>query len=202
MDETDVQHASNFDYSDIVAPRPALSARQLIQFGEFALDELGEGFDGFGAEVETASSGGEKFGQGFAAAESQRALVLAKGFGVVAFGVGPDLQRAELGDAVFDVVKGIKEDVELAVPHIVAGVFVTSPINFGAETFHQAIPGGLALGAGVVGVSVNPVLESIDGCNPWKDFDDAFEVFAAGAFGVVGFVEGFKIFVADEFHAH
>ena len=166
------------------------------------MDELGEGFDGFRAEVETAAGGGEEFGQGFAAAEGQGVLVLAKGFGVVAFGVGPDLQGAELGDAVFDVVEGIQEDVELAVPKVAAGVFVAGPIDFGAEAFHQAVPGGFSLRAGVVGVGVYPVLKGVHGGDPWKDFDDAFEVFAAGAFGVVRFIEGFKVFVAEEFHAH
>ena len=48
--------------------------------------------------------------------EREGATVLRHRPGLIAAAVAPDLERPDLRDAVLDVVEGILEDVELAVP--------------------------------------------------------------------------------------
>jgi len=174
----------------------------LVEFGQFGLHEVDEGLEGGGVEGEAAAGGGEEFGEGTGAAEGEGLVVVAEGLGVVVLGVGPDLEGAKLGDGVFDVVEGVEEDVELPVPGVGAGGFVAGPVDVAAEAVDEGDPGVGALGTGVGGVGVEPVLKGIDGGDPGEEGEDGLEVVLAGAAGFVGGVEGVEVFVAEEFHGH
>jgi len=50
----------------------------------------------------------------------------------------PELEGAELGDAVLDVVERDVEEVELPEPSRAADVLVAGPVELGAEAVHQA----------------------------------------------------------------
>src|SRR6185369_2433740 len=118
-----------------------------LQSSDLLPHERHQRFHGFAVKLEAAAGGGEKLGQRPRAAERQRMLVVVQGFRLVAFGIRPHLQRAELGDAIFDVVKGMDKNMELPVPQAGARFFVTAPVRVTAKTIHERKPGGTALGA-------------------------------------------------------
>src|SRR6202023_889145 len=69
-----------------------------------------------GVEDQSRTGRLEQLGQRPRPAERERLTILADGFPRVALAVAPDLQRAELRDAVFDVVERAAEEVRLLVP--------------------------------------------------------------------------------------
>src|SRR5712671_3392315 len=115
---------------------PPTTRQRSIQFCEFLTHERHQGFYGLCAEIETAAGGGEQFRQRPRTAQCQCAFVLGQRFGLVAPGVGPDLQSAELSDAVFDVVKGMQKDVQLAMPETGPGALAAPPVHVAAEAIN------------------------------------------------------------------
>src|SRR5688572_7962415 len=69
--------------------------------------------------------------------------------------VPPNLQRAELRDAVLHVVKWAGENVRLAVPQIGAHVFVTAPDYIAAKALHQVDQGRARLGGRGAGLGLD-----------------------------------------------
>jgi hypothetical protein len=57
------------------------------------------------AEIKLAASGLKQFRQRLRTAEREGFFVVGQRLALVAFGIGPDLQRAKLRDAVFDAAK-------------------------------------------------------------------------------------------------
>src|SRR5271155_5749209 len=97
----------------------------------------------------------------------------------------PELKRAELRDAVFDVVERDLKDVKLPVPDVGAGLLESAPILAAAEAVHEREPEFFPRVAGVAGMGIDPVLERIDGGHPREKLDDAFEMIALGALRVL-----------------
>ena len=99
-----------------------------------------------------------------------------------------------MGDAVFNVVERMEEDVELAVPKICTGRFVAGPIHIAAESLHQLEPCSGTLGSSVVGVGVKPMLKSIHGRNPRQNRNDLFQVCSPGPVRIGRAVKNLKMF--------
>src|SRR5687767_4062670 len=78
-----------------------------IQLLEFGLYQGGQRLNCVRRKIEATAGSGKKIGQCAGAAEREGGLIIAQGFGWIAFGICPHLERAELRDAVFDVVKRI-----------------------------------------------------------------------------------------------
>src|SRR5689334_19417601 len=78
-------------------------------------------------EVEGDARGGEQLGQWPSAAEGERGAVVGDGLVRVGLGLHPELERAQLRDAVLDVVERRVEQVELALPERLAGGLVAGP---------------------------------------------------------------------------
>ena len=112
------------------------------------------------------------------------------------------MQRAELGDAVLDVVKRVQENVELLVPIFGPGALVAAPVDAAAEAIHQAVPGVVALGDRVAGVQVEPVLERIDRGDPREDEHDALEVGDPRTAHFLCVVKLAEVFAAEQLHRH
>ena len=87
-------------------------------------------------------------------------------------------------------------------PQVGAHGFVPGPIHRAAEAVHESQPRGGALGAGVVGMGVNPVLKRIDRGNPRKHGHDAFEMRAARTARLGRGVEFLDEFISQQLHAH
>jgi len=64
------------------------------------------------------------------------------------------------------------------VPRIRTRILITVPVNVTAETVHQLQIGGLAFGARVARVRVNPMLECVHRGHPREKLDNALEVIA------------------------
>ena len=67
-------------------------------------------------EIEIDSGGGEKSGQWTRAAEGQGGAIFGHSLSGILPGFEPQLQRSQLGDAVFDVIKRRSEEMCLALP--------------------------------------------------------------------------------------
>src|SRR5882762_172970 len=87
-----------------------------FQLPEFLPYHRDQGRDGLAAEIEFAAGGGEEFRQRTRAAQRQSFLVIRQRGGFAALPIYPDLEGAQLRDAVLDVVERMNEDVQLAVP--------------------------------------------------------------------------------------
>lgn len=150
------------------------------------------------------AGGGEEVGEGFGAAEAEGVAVVGEGGVFVLVGLEVELEGAELGDAVFDVVEGDVEEVELALPEGFLVGLEAGEVGGAAEAGTEVEPCLGALGGGVAGVGVDPVLEGVDGGDPGEDADVAFELEAFGAGGGVGGggVVDVEVFAAEEFHGH
>ena len=118
-------------------------------------------------------------------AECQALLVVAERIAWVPLCPHPHLQCAELRDAVFDVVEGQAEDMQLAVPHGLQRVLMTRPVDGGSKAVIEVQPVLLAIFARVRGVQIDPVLERIDGCDPREHGAERLKVIASGAHCVV-----------------
>src|SRR5688572_11152990 len=173
------------------------------ELGQFLADGVHQGAEGFFGEVEDDAGGGEELGERAGAAEFQGGAVVGdRAVGVVA-GFDPELEGAELGDAVFDVVEGDVEEVELGAPERLAVVLDAAPILLALEAVGEAKPFGLALRARVAGVGVDPVLERVDGGHPREEADDLLELGSARAGDIGGvFVEDLEVVGAQQFHRH
>ena len=85
-------------------------------------------------------------GEGPGAAEGQGGAVVGEGLSGVDFGFGPELQGAELGDSVFDVIEGGVEEMALALPEGFADGFPAGPVDGAAEAIQKGEPVRFALG--------------------------------------------------------
>ena len=74
--------------------------------------------------------------------QARGGFVVTQGFTLSRFEFAHTLQRAELRDAVFDVVKRIQKNVELAMPQIRPHVLVAGPVHVAGESVHELIPRG------------------------------------------------------------
>ncbi len=77
--------------------------------------------------------------------------------------VGPDLYRAQLGKAVFDVVEGQLEDVQLPPPAVFNRIFNAGLVHTRHEAFPQFKPFRITVRGvgGFFAMGVNPVLEGV-----------------------------------------
>ncbi len=136
-----------------------------LSFSSSAADRFHERGDQPIAEIEPDSGRGEKLGERPRASQRERLLVVGDGPRPVGERSLPDLQGTELGDPVFNVIERIQENVELAMPGMVAGVFVAGPIDRAAEPVEQSSPGGLAL---VRGYGRGGCRSSAETRRPWR----------------------------------
>ena len=148
-------------------------------------------FDGFHerrnepiAEIKPCSSRSEQLGKRPRASQRQRLLVVGDGPRPVAQGSLPDLERPELGDTVFDVIERVQENVELAMPQMVAGFFVAGPIDDSTEAIEQLSPGGGPFETSMIGVGIDPMLKRVDRRDPGEDQHDSLEQLAVRAAGL------------------
>src|SRR5665213_2735920 len=125
---------------------------------QFISRQLNQWPDRRGIELKLAARRRKQFRQRTRAAEREGFFVIVQRLRLVAPRIRPDLQRAKLRDAVFDVVKRMDENVQLPVPRMRTRFFKTSPINVAAEAVHQFQIRRLALGARVAGVRINCLL--------------------------------------------
>ncbi len=101
--------------------------------------------------------------------------------------VPPYLQRAELGNAILDVVERVQEDVQLPVPASHALLFEARPVHTLVEPAANAKPRRIARGGIRPGrIGVDPVLERIDRCHVRQRDDHVLEMLETGAPQVVG----------------
>ena len=114
----------------------------------------------------------------------------------------PDLEGAEERDAVFDVVKGDEEDVELAVPVVFLRFLEPGPVLDPAEAPLQVQPRLLALGYGVAGVGIDPVLEGIYCGDPAEDPDIVFQFSDPRPVRLGRIIKNFIMLAAQMLHAH
>ncbi len=179
------------------------SRRRSVHALQFLHHCVHERSQGLLREVEADSGGGEEVGEGAGAAEFQGGAVVGQRCSGVLAGFEPELHSAKLRDAVFDVVEGDVEEVELALPGGGSGVFVAGPVDFAAEAVQESEPvGGPGLLGGVWG-GVEPVLEGIDDGDPGEDADDAFDEVSLGAVSVGGLgIEDVEVIGAQQFHGH
>lgn len=93
---------------------------------------------------------------------------------------GEDLQGAELGDAILDVIERELEDVDLALPQGGPLGLEAGPVDGGEEAAVEGEPGVVAGGrvAAVLRVGVEPVLEGVDAGDVGQEHDGLYE--AAG----------------------
>src|SRR2546425_5895678 len=93
-----------------------------IQRFQFLTHERHQRFHCFCAEVKAAAGSGKQFRQRARTAQPQRPFVVGQRLDRVLLRSGPDLERAELGDAVLYVVEWVKKNVELLMPEVRPGV--------------------------------------------------------------------------------
>src|SRR4051812_23219276 len=100
---------------------PELGHSRLDQFHQLAHEPW--------VEAELSPRRAVEFRQRTRGAQRQRAAVAGYGIPLVAQAVAPNLERAQLGDSVFDVVERVEEDVELPVPPGHALPLESAPID-------------------------------------------------------------------------
>src|SRR5207302_8748948 len=87
-----------------------------VQRRELFLDHLDQLSHAVAVKNEARAGGLVEVRQRSGGPERKRLAVMAHSRGRVVEAVAPDLERTELGDAVFDVVEGELEEVRLVVP--------------------------------------------------------------------------------------
>src|SRR5579884_966587 len=95
-----------------------LSCEASVQFRKFRPHQIDQRLHRGLAEFKPTTSRAEEFRQRTRTAQCERAFVIVQRLCFVAFGIRPDLESAELGDAVFDVIKRVYENVKLPVPQV------------------------------------------------------------------------------------
>src|SRR3984957_1394169 len=130
------------------------------QSRQFLPHRLHQRLERLGRKIESNPRRGEEFRQRPGAAEGEGGAVVGEGLLGVLLGFEPELQGAELGDAVFDVIERDVEQVELALPTGGAGGFVAGPVDAAAEAVEEGEPMGGALAFGVAGGGGAPGLEA------------------------------------------
>src|SRR4051812_8552455 len=96
---------------------------------------------------------------------------------MVALRVAPDLQRAELREAVLDVIERAREDVRLAEPARDALVAQPAPVHARLEALADREPGSVArLAVAALAARVDPVLERVDAGDVRQRVEYVFEV--------------------------
>ena len=81
------------------------------------------------SKANLAPAAAEELGQRAGVAERQRGPVVCHGSALVLQRVAPDLQRAELGQAILDIIEWNLEDVQLAMPARLLLSLEPAPIN-------------------------------------------------------------------------
>lgn len=172
--------------------------------GEEVAAGVGGGADDASICPEVQAGGGEEVGQAGAGAEGEGAAKIGDGVGRVGEGAAVELDGAEAGDGVLDVIKGELEDVALALPQSVAGVLKAGPVEVGAQALMLSAPGAIAAVGigGVARVGVKPVLEGVDGGGVGEEEDELLELVAGRERAGVGVVEGVEVGAAEQLHAH
>src|ERR1044071_6469181 len=112
----------------------------------------------------------------------------------------PQLQRSQLSDSVFDVIKRRMEEMELSLPHRLASRLVATVIHDSAKSVEQRKPVLGALSARMAGMRVEPVLERIDRRHPWEEADDPFEQCALGSGSIGRIVKNLEMIASQKFH--
>ena len=143
-----------------------VSARQTI---ELFADGAHERTQRLRAEVEADACGGEQLGQWTLPAQRQCRAIVRQRLARVLARLHPQLQRAELRNAVLDVVERDLEQVKLAVPLVALVVLEPAEVEVLAartEAGAEAQPLVAALLSRVAGVGVDPVLVLVDRRDP------------------------------------
>src|SRR5688572_17085423 len=126
--------------------------------------------------VELEARGLEQLRERPAAAERQRGAVALDRPALVLACVAPDLQRADLRDAVLDVIEGRAEDVSLRLPRVPQLILEPGVVHGLGEPAADREPRFLALGPRVTLVRVEPVLERVDRRDPREQAEHRLEV--------------------------
>src|SRR5690606_29462183 len=90
----------------------------------------------------------------------------------------PELEGAELSDAVLDVIERMAEQVQLPLPLRLALALQAVPRHRAAETLVKIEPVLRALLVRVLGVAVDEVLERVNRRDPCQHRDAALELLA------------------------
>jgi hypothetical protein len=128
--------------------------------------------------------------------------VLAESAPFVPPGIGPDLQRAQLRNAVFDVVKRMQKDMELAMPQIRARLLVAAPIHLAAKAVHQGEPGLPPLGPAVARMRVQSNVERRPRSRSTGKWRRCLPDDRAARAGRRPRIKSLHVLVAQQFHAH
>src|SRR5437868_10096527 len=94
------------------------------------------------------------------------------------------------------------EDMQLAVPQIGARIFIADPIDISAKPLEKVCPGHGALPGHVLWMGVDPMLKSIDSCDPGENGYNTFQVGPPRSLRFGPGIEPLKKLIPQQFHAH
>ena len=175
-----------------------------LQLAQFVPNHLHQGFQRLWREIELDVGRCEQLRNRTAAAKAFGLEQVVDGLLRILLEVCPDLQSANLCNAVFNIVERAFEQMKLLLPQIPADGFKSSVIHTGIVTVHNFAPDVAAVFGGMRREVVQTMLEAVDACDPREQPNHVGE-FAFGTADdrfVVIAIERLQIRHTDEFHAH
>src|ERR1700674_4223265 len=154
----------------------------LLDVGLHQLDQLP---NGVGVEGEPGARGAVNLGQTVDGAQSQSLPVAGDCTPRVAQAVAPYLKCADLGNAILDIVEGIHEDVQLAVPAGHPLLLQPAPVDPPLEPAPQPEPGLISCDRiGSLTTGVDPSLERVHRRDVGETDEHVFEMLEPGSSSV------------------